>query len=182
MPHPDFPVASTLKIILAVSGIFVAGAVTGGFVGVRVFGHLAQKKQVVERIGPNDIGARLAEQLQLTPEQNEKIRPLLGRTSEELRKVRREAFSQASALVTKMDAELAKELTEEQRVLLKEVRVREEERRKKWMAERAERAERERAKRNEGRGPDGPGGPGPGGDGPRPPRHGPPPPPPGGLE
>ncbi len=140
--------ASTFKIILAVSGIFVAGAVTGGFVGVRVFGHLAQKKQVVERIGPNEIGARLAEQLQLTPEQNAKIRPLLSRTSEELRKVRREAFSQASALVTTMDAELSKVLTEEQRVLLKEVRAREEERRKKWMAERAERAER--AKRKEG--------------------------------
>lgn len=144
--------ASTYKIFLAVGGIFLAGAVTGGFVGVRVFGHLTQKKQVVERIGPNEIGARLAEQLELTPEQKEKIQPLLIRTSDELRKVRREAFTQASALVSKMDAELSRELTEEQRALLKEVRAREEERRRKWMAERAERAE-QRSKRNEGRPP-----------------------------
>lgn len=175
--------ASTLKIILAVGGIFVAGAVTGGFVGARVFGHLSQKKPVVERIGSNEIGARLAEQLQLTPEQKEKIQPLLGRTSEELRKVRREAFSQTAALVSKMDAELAKELTEEQRVLLKDVRAKEEERRKKWMADRAERAKRNEGQRgSEGAGVGAPGGPaGPGGperNGPRPPPPGLPPPPP----
>lgn len=164
-----FNVASSIKIILAVAGIFAAGAVTGGFVGVRVFGHLTQKKQIVERIGPNEIGARLAGQLQLTPEQAEKIKPLLIRTSDELRKVRREAFSQATALVAKLDEELSKELTEDQRGLLKEIRLKEEERRKKWLAERAE-----RLKRNEGRPPEGRDG--PEGDRPRPPRPRPTPP------
>ncbi len=153
-------VASTAKIILAVSGIFVAGAVTGGFVSLRVADHLARQKRSVERMGSTEIGARLAEQLRLTPEQKDKIRPIINQTSEELRKVRRETFSQMAALVEKMDADLSKELTDEQRVLLKEVRAKEEERRKQWMAE--------RAKRNEGRPPDGPGS-----EGPRPP--GPPP-------
>lgn len=151
--------ASTFKIILAVSGIFVAGAITGGVVSVRVVNHLAQKNRVVERIGPNEIGGRLAEQLQLTPEQRDKIRPLLTRTSDEMRKLRREAFTQTAALVANLDAELSKVLTEEQRMLLKDVRAKEDERRKQWMAE--------RARRNEGRPPEGPGGEGP--RGPRPP-------------
>ncbi len=135
-------VASTLKIILAVSGIFVAGAVTGGFVSLRVADHLARQKQGSQRIGPGEIGGRLAEQLQLTPEQNERIGPIIKRTSEELKKIRRDAFSQTAALVAAMDAELSKELTEAQQVLLKEVRAKEAERRKRWMAERAERAKR----------------------------------------
>jgi hypothetical protein len=147
-------VASTFKIILAVGGIFIAGAVTGGFVSVRVAAHMANEKRVTE------IGSRLAEQLKLTPEQKERIRPIIGKTSDELRALRREAQTQTAALITQMDADLAKELTEAQRVLLKEIRLKEEERRKKWMAERAA----ERAKRNEGHPPEGPGN-----EGPRPP-------------
>jgi Spy/CpxP family protein refolding chaperone len=143
-------VASTLKIILVVGGIFVAGAVTGGVVSLRVADHLVRQKRVIERIGPTEIGSRLAEQLRLTPTQKEKIRPIITRTSEELRKLRREAFARTAALITQMDADLSEELTPEQRVLLKDVRAKEEERRKRWMAE--------RAKRNESRPPEGPGG------------------------
>lgn len=140
-------VASTLKIILAVGGIFVAGAVTGGFVSLRVADQLARQKQV-QRFGSVELGARLAEQLQLTPEQKEKIHPILTRASEDLRKVRRDAFSQTAALVDSMDAEISKELTSEQRAHLKEIRAKEEERRRQRMAE--------RAKRNESRQPAGP--------------------------
>ncbi len=150
-------VASTLKIILAVGGIFVAGAVTGGVVSLRVADHLTRQKRIIERIGPTEIGSRLAEQLQLTPTQKDKIRPIISRTSEELRKLRRESFTQTAALITQMDAELSRELTPEQRVMLANVRAKEEERRKQWMAE--------RTKRNEGRSPEGPGG-----EGQRPPR------------
>ncbi|CAM2972850.1 hypothetical protein [Rariglobus hedericola] len=144
--------ASTAKIILAVGGIFIAGAVTGGFVSLRVADHLARQKRLVERIGPSEIGARLAEQLQLTPEQKDKIRPIITRTSEELRKVRRDSFSQTAELVSKMDADLAKLLTVEQQALLKEIRQREEERRKQWMNERTKRNN----ERNEPRPPGGP--------------------------
>lgn len=136
--------ASTLKIVLAVTGIFLAGAVTGGFVSVRVAGHMAAKQRGQQRFGPTEIGARLAEQLRLTPEQKERIRPILSRTSEELRKVRREAFNETAALITRMDEDLSKELTEEQRVRLKQIRAEEDERRKRWSAERAKRNEQQR--------------------------------------
>ncbi|MET0263005.1 MAG: hypothetical protein ABW223_08920 [Rariglobus sp.] len=133
--------ASTAKIILVVGGIFIAGAVTGGFVSLRVADHLAREKQARDRIGPAEIGGRLVDQLRLTPEQNQKIRPIINSTSEELRKVRRESFNQTATLVAAMDVEISKVLTEEQRVLLKDVRAREEERRKQWMAERNKRRE-----------------------------------------
>lgn len=130
--------ASTVKIVLAVGGIFLAGAVTGGFVGWRVIErHAAQQRAQQQRLGPMDLGGRLAEQLHLTPEQKEQIRPILTRTSDELRKVRRDAFNNTAALITRMDEDLAKILTEEQGVLLKKIRADEEERRKRWMAERA---------------------------------------------
>lgn len=141
------------------SGIFVAGAVTGGFVSLRVADHMARQKRMTERVGPTEIGSRLAEQLRLTPEQKEKIHPIISQVSEQLRILRRETFTQTAVVITKMDVDISKELTEEQRVLLKDIRAKEEERRKKWMAERAA----ERAKRD-GRQPEGPGG-----EGPRPP-------------
>jgi Spy/CpxP family protein refolding chaperone len=150
-------VASALKIVFAVSGIFVAGAVTGGFVSLRVADHHARQKRITERSGPAEIGSRLASQLQLTPEQKDQIRPIISRTSEALRNLRREAFTQTAALVAQMDAELSQALTPEQRVLLKDVRAKEEERRKQWTAE--------RGKRSEGRPPEGPHG-----EGQRPPR------------
>ena len=144
---------ATFKIILAVGGIFVAGAVTGGFVGVRIAERIAREQRAQQRMGPTEIGGRLAEQLKLTPEQREKLVPIIGHTTEELRRVRRESFGQMSQLVEKMDAELTKILTEEQRVRLVEIRAKEEERRQKWQAERAERAKRNEQRAAEGETP-----------------------------
>lgn len=133
--------ASTFKIVLAVGGIFLAGAVTGGFVSLRVIESRAAKQRAQQqRFGPTDLGGRLAEQLHLTPEQKEQIRPILTRTSEELRKVRRDAFNNTAALIARMDEDMSKILTDEQGVLLKKMRAEEEERRKRWS---------ERVKRNE---------------------------------
>ncbi len=157
-------VASTLKVVLAVSGIFVAGAITGGFICLRVADQMARQKRQVERVGPGDIGAKLAEQLRLTPAQKEKVKPIFAHIADELKQSRRDSFNQTAALIVKMDEDLAKELTPAQQTLLKEIRAKEEERRKQWIAE--------RTKRNDGRAPGG--GPvGPGEDGGRPP--GPPP-------
>lgn len=150
-PFPDM--GATFKIILAVGGIFVAGAVTGGFVGVRIAERIAREQRAQQRMGPTEIGGRLAEQLKLTPEQREKLVPIIGHTTEELRRVRRESFGQMSQLVEKMDAELTKILTEEQRVRLVEIRAKEEERRQKWQAERAERAKRNEQRATEGEPP-----------------------------
>lgn len=138
--------ASTLKIVLAVGGIFLAGAVTGGFVSLRVAERVAMQKRAQFLFGPNEMGGRLAMQLNLTPEQKQQIRPIVVGASEELRKARRESFNQTAAIIGKMDAEMAKILTEAQVGQLKDIRAREEERRQKWMSE-------QRARRNEQRPP-----------------------------
>jgi Spy/CpxP family protein refolding chaperone len=134
-------VASTLKVIFAVSGIFVAGAVTGGFVSLRVADHVARKQRDQARFGVNEIGGRLAEQLQLTEEQKKQIRPIISSTAEGLRKIRLDAFSETATLIAKMDADMAKLLTPEQQALLKDMRMKEDARRKQWMADRAKRPE-----------------------------------------
>jgi Spy/CpxP family protein refolding chaperone len=133
--------AGTFKIVLAVGGIFLAGAVTGGFVSLRVAEHRAKEGRAQQRFGPTEIGGRLASQLELTEEQKNTLRTILNRTSEDLRTVRRESFNQTAAIIDKMDAELAKILSEGQKVKLAEIRAREAERRKKWMEDRAKRGE-----------------------------------------
>jgi len=134
--------ASTAKIILAVGGIFLAGAITGGFVGVRLADRFGPEKRGSSRNGINEmIGGRLAEQLDLTPDQKQSIRPIINRAADELRKVRADAFSRTSALIAEMDAELAKHLTPAQCEQLKQIRAKQEERRKQWLLERSKRTE-----------------------------------------
>ena len=131
-----------LKIILTVGGIFLAGAVTGGFAGFRVATHYAREKPLQLRGGPIEIlNGRQAEQLDLTPEQKQKLRPILGRASDEMREMRREIFARSTELTAKMDAELAKILTPEQCEQLREIRTQEAERLRKLMIERAKHGE-----------------------------------------
>ncbi len=149
--------ASTIKVVLAVGGIFLTGAVTGGFVGFRLGEHYAKPPPLQLRGNPVElIGGRAAEQLNLTPEQKQQIRPIIGRTAEELRSITRGAFSRSGELIAKMDSDLAKILSPEQLAKLREIRAKESERRRQWM--------KDRPKQFEGR-PSG----GPSGNHPRPP-------------
>jgi Spy/CpxP family protein refolding chaperone len=129
--------AATIKVVLAVGGIFLTGAITGGFAGFRLGEHYAKPPPLKPRSTPIDLlGGRAAEQLNLTPEQKQQIRPINGRTSEELRSISREAFGRSGELIAKMDADLAKILTPEQFDKLREIRAKESERRRQWMKDR----------------------------------------------
>ena len=141
--------AANLKVLLTVGGIFLTGAVTGGFVGFRIAEHYAGSPKMQPRGNPVELlGGRAAEQLKLSPEQKQQVRPIIGRTSDELRNIGRDAFSRSGDLIAKMDAELAKILSAEQLEKLREIRSKESERRRQWM--------RERSKQNEGRPQEGP--------------------------
>jgi hypothetical protein len=67
-----------------------------------------------------------------------------------LRNFSREAFTRSTELIAKMDTDLAKILTRDQFDKLKEIRAKENERRKQWM--------KERPKPNDGRPPGWPNG------------------------
>jgi Spy/CpxP family protein refolding chaperone len=129
--------AANIKVVLAVGGIFLTGAITGGFAGFRLGEHYAKPPPLQPRGNPVELlGGRAAEQLNLTPEQKKQIRPIIGRTSEELRSISRDAFSRSGELIAKMDSELAKILTPEQFDKLREIRAKESERRRQWMKDR----------------------------------------------
>lgn len=143
----------TLKATLLCTGIFVAGAIGGSMVTLRhARGNLPPPPR---RSGAEDFGRmqhRQFDKLGLSPEQSAKIKPIVDAGVEELRRLRRESFKQTSAVIEKMEAQVAKELTPEQRQKLAELQKAQRERIQKWQAERAA----ERQKRNERTGPNGP--------------------------
>ena len=146
------------KVIFAFTGIFIAGMVTGGFVGVSLAKYYGPKPMTAEQFMPQQM-KKFTEQLGLTAEQREKIKPILEQASNEMKPIRKEAFKAISEILERMEAAVAKELTDAQRKRLGEIQAHESERRKQWMNDRA----KQRGDRP----------PGPGGD--EPPR-GPPPP------
>jgi hypothetical protein len=131
------------KIIAAFAGIFIAGAIAGGFGALGLAKKYARRPPPppAEQFGFQQM-KKLVEQLVLTPEQIERIRPILTETGDDLRGHRREAMK----LLERMEARVTRELTEEQRVRFAALQAREQDdRRKRWQSERTRRGEPEGA-------------------------------------
>lgn len=112
-----------LKITIYLVAIFLIGGVAGGFVALAWKG----------RPGPPSIANvterqmhRLTEELSLTEDQVERIRPILATISDEIRAVRRESMAEFARIYGEMVTQVEAELTPEQATLF---RIREEERR-----------------------------------------------------
>jgi hypothetical protein len=108
------------KVVLAFAGVFLAGAIFGGALAphLKRFERLQPRPPLAERMMQ-----RFDEQLQLTAEQKPKVRPIVDRMSEETLRMRRESSVAFRAMMDRMTAELARELTPEQRVKLDEMRA-----------------------------------------------------------
>ncbi len=108
------------KVVLAFAGVFLAGAIFGGALAphLKRFERPEPRPPLVERMMQ-----RFDEQLQLTSEQKQKVRPIVERMSEETLRMRRESSVEFRAMMDRMTAELARELTPEQRVRLDEMRA-----------------------------------------------------------
>lgn len=104
------------KIILAAIVIFVAGAVTGAV----VYNQLVQKKSVASKppgppnIPRPDFSRWLADKLQLTKEQEEKIEKILIDSHERLKPLRELIDPVMQEEVKRVKEEILKELTPEQ--------------------------------------------------------------------
>ncbi|HVZ65869.1 MAG TPA: hypothetical protein VG936_14990 [Lacunisphaera sp.] len=102
------------KVVLVLIGIFLAGAVTGGLVVAR-FG----RELIAHRPMPDQWAAvqlrRLAERLDLTPQQQEELKPIIRRNMEELRKLRNYAMSESRTVFERMQREIGEKLSPEQR-------------------------------------------------------------------
>lgn len=133
----------TFKLSLYCAGIFLAGAVSGGF----AVKHFARPPQRPDSIGPSQM-RRLAEGLALSEAQREAIRPVIQKASEELRALRRDGVTRATQVIEAMEAAVALQLTPEQREQLAKLQAEHRARMKAAMEERqrrmGENGERER--------------------------------------
>ncbi len=149
---------SPLKLILLLVGIFLAGAVAGGFVTVEYVQAKLRERGQPEQWGPARLKL-LEKRLELTEEQKEKLKPIIKRDVEELNKLRQSGFNETRRILQRMEADIAAVLTPEQKVKFDKVNEEMRERiRKQW--------EQRRGERRDGRPP---GAPGEGKDGPPPP-------------
>ena len=115
------------KIVLYLATIFAAGGITGGAVAWgtarnKMF-HPSQKalRPPSMRDACDHMKSRLQSRLNLTKEQLRKIEPILAQTAKEMEAVHRQSMEQIEQAIEKSNAEIAKELTAEQRVKLDEM-------------------------------------------------------------
>lgn len=127
------------KVALVFTAVFVAGGVAGGLVAVRMTPTFVQRRVFTEQFVTATMRV-LSENLKLSPQQVEKIRPIVAQTGDDLVRLRQET----SATFDRMNAGLMRELNPEQRELHKAflARLREREERDR---ERARKREAERA-------------------------------------
>lgn len=145
------------KVIAAFIGVFIAGAVFGGFfslgIGARWMATHPAATSVstpapapVATTTPSTSGApaptaanrpllpvplswqapqllrHYADRLSLTPEQKERITPLIRRAIEDYRRVQQTTFRETGIILQRLQEDLAKELTPEQRDKLEEMK------------------------------------------------------------
>lgn len=135
----------TWKVVLVFIAVFLAGAVAGGFATFR----FAPPPKVLKKTQLDQFGIiqmkRLTEQLVLTEEQRERIKPLVNRASAEMRIIRLDGLRATTAVLEQMEEVVSKELNEKQRIQFLAMQAQQRERMKEILSDR----------RHEGTGPDG---------------------------
>lgn len=130
------------RVCLAFAGVFLAGAVAGGFVALRI------AEASTARRGPDDLALRImkrfSERLELTDDQRQVIRPHVEHVAAELHRMRAET----AELMQQLEEIVARELTPAQRETLEVMQAEHRERWRRWMERR-----REHEQRDGGRGP-----------------------------
>ena len=111
------------KIIVALVGIFAAGAVTGGLVALRVAKEMAERRggpNVPAPWGPQQL-RRLTERLQLSDEQVAKLRPILRRNMVDLNRLRAFTSAEMRRNFERLEYDIAAVLTPEQQAKYREL-------------------------------------------------------------
>jgi hypothetical protein len=109
------------KIIIYSLALFIAGGICGAMVMSRFSNN--QQTLIVNR-APEiaaKIRTRLTAKLALTPEQLDKIQPLIVKASEELEASHRDCLKRISLAIDQLHLDLASSLTPEQRPKLTEL-------------------------------------------------------------
>ena len=111
---------SKRKLAAYVLGIFLAGAGSGALIGWQVCRHTP-----VAPLSPTEIGARLRtrfqSQLALTPDQVQKIDPMIGQAMRRVQAIRQETANSVFANVSNLHEQMLTVLTPEQRPKFEEL-------------------------------------------------------------
>ena len=111
------------KLIAGFILVFVAGGITGAFLGGLYARHL-----FFEFHHPALIGARMKERLRteldLTPDQVAKTSPVVDKTAAQLKQIRRDTGRRVHQIMTEAHREMAVNLTDEQRLKLQKIEER----------------------------------------------------------
>jgi Spy/CpxP family protein refolding chaperone len=115
------------KLIAGFVLVFVAGGITGAFVGGSYARHQFFEMHHPERMAGR-MKERLRAELNLTPEQLAKISPIIDKTTAQLRDIRRDTGRRVHEIITDSHRQMAAELTDQQRQKLTQM----EERHRRW--------------------------------------------------
>lgn len=102
------------KVVLALVALFALGAATGTVVTLKVVKRVIESRTNPERMSQSLL-AEYQRRLKLTPEQVEKIRPILQRTGREMWELRTEMSGRTFQVIRLSHEEIAAELQPEQR-------------------------------------------------------------------
>jgi Spy/CpxP family protein refolding chaperone len=115
------------KLIAGFILVFVAGGISGAFLGGVYARHLFFGFHHPEQIGAR-MKERLHAELNLTPEQLAKISPIIDKTAVQLREIRRDTGRRVHETIAESHRQMAANLTDEQRQKLQQL----EERHRRW--------------------------------------------------
>ena len=115
------------KLITGFILVFVAGGISGAFLGGLYARHLFFGFHHPEQIGAR-MKERLRAELNLTPEQVAKISPIIDKMAVQLREIRLETARHVHETIAEAHRQMAVSLTDEQRQKLHQI----EERHRRW--------------------------------------------------
>ncbi|HEX4696798.1 MAG TPA: hypothetical protein VH254_03920 [Candidatus Udaeobacter sp.] len=111
------------KLIAGFILVFVAGGISGAFIGGSYARHHFFALHHPGRIGPR-MKERLRADLNLTPEQVAKVSPIIDNTAVQLRQIRRETRGRVHEVLNDSHRQIAVNLTDEQRQKLRQIEQR----------------------------------------------------------
>jgi Spy/CpxP family protein refolding chaperone len=122
------------KLVLLLIGIFLAGAVAGGFVTGRIWRPMP-RRMPPDQWGQNRLKV-LSERLSLTPDQQTKLQPILQRDMDDLARIRNSSMTESRKIFERMEQDISTLLTPEQKEKFDEMNRERRERFQRMMRER----------------------------------------------
>ncbi len=108
------------KVTLCLAAIFIAGGITGSLATLQILKHITHTRR-----NPGNWSAmmmkHLESKLKLTPEQIQKIKPIIDQSVVELEAIRSKTISQSSQVMQRSEEQIAHELMPEQQKRLQEI-------------------------------------------------------------